>query len=457
MWDPPLAAEEMERCAAKGATAFCFSENPAPLGLPTIHDPDRLLGPGDGGGQRPRDGRVHARRLVVAACRTIAPDAPVHGQPRLGREPHVGHDALVAVQRHVHPLPEPQDRAVGRRDRLDPVLPRAGRAGARQAALLGAARACSSWTHADAPTSTSTPSTSASCSATTSSAASSTTRTASRASTRSARTTSCARPTTRTPTRRGPTASAWSRSLVEHLPGRGAVQDPAGQRRAAVPVHARRAAGARQCLTPSAPRDRGRPRAVHGQRDVHRVRAEHVRARRRDEGDRRSTRPGDAIEAVRIAVEACPTGALRSCPTTRRTERRCCSKASRRSSRGRARASGAPRRCASPRKAPRSSSPTSTSTRAKETVRQVEAAGGTAVAVECDVSQEAEVADMIAAAVEHFGRLDILFNNVGIPTPRLGHDLRGAHRRRLRPARRGEPPRRVPRLQARGHPVQAAG
>ena len=27
---------------------------------------------------------------------------------------------------------------------------------------------------------------------------------------------------------------------------------------------------------------------------------------------------------------------------------------------------------------------------------------------------------MIAAAVEHFGRLDILFNNVGIPTPRLG-------------------------------------
>ncbi|HZC51093.1 MAG TPA: amidohydrolase family protein, partial [Mycobacterium sp.] len=38
MWDPRLAAKEMERCAAKGATAFAFSENPAPLGLPTIHD-----------------------------------------------------------------------------------------------------------------------------------------------------------------------------------------------------------------------------------------------------------------------------------------------------------------------------------------------------------------------------------------------------------------------------------
>ena len=40
MWDPKLAVAEMERCAAKGYTAFCFSENPAPLGLPTIHDKD---------------------------------------------------------------------------------------------------------------------------------------------------------------------------------------------------------------------------------------------------------------------------------------------------------------------------------------------------------------------------------------------------------------------------------
>jgi predicted TIM-barrel fold metal-dependent hydrolase len=38
MWDPALAAKEMERMAAQGVTAFAFSENPAPLGLPTIHD-----------------------------------------------------------------------------------------------------------------------------------------------------------------------------------------------------------------------------------------------------------------------------------------------------------------------------------------------------------------------------------------------------------------------------------
>jgi len=45
LWDPKAAAAEMERCAAKGARAFCFSENPEPLGLPTIHDPNRYWDP----------------------------------------------------------------------------------------------------------------------------------------------------------------------------------------------------------------------------------------------------------------------------------------------------------------------------------------------------------------------------------------------------------------------------
>lgn len=40
MWDPPLAAKEIERMAARGVTTFAFSENPEPLGLPTIHDPN---------------------------------------------------------------------------------------------------------------------------------------------------------------------------------------------------------------------------------------------------------------------------------------------------------------------------------------------------------------------------------------------------------------------------------
>lgn len=58
--------------------------------------------------------------------------------------------------------------------------------------------------------------------------------------------------------------------------------------------------------------------------------------------------------------------------------------------------------------------------RAKETVARVEAAGGKAVAERCDVAQDADVAALIESAVGHFGRLDIVFNNVGIPTPRLG-------------------------------------
>ena len=45
MWDTALAVDELERCAAKGATSFLFSENPWKLGLPTIHDKDRYWDP----------------------------------------------------------------------------------------------------------------------------------------------------------------------------------------------------------------------------------------------------------------------------------------------------------------------------------------------------------------------------------------------------------------------------
>jgi predicted TIM-barrel fold metal-dependent hydrolase len=45
LWDPRLAVEEIERCATKGSTALAFSENPEPLGLPTIHDPNGYWDP----------------------------------------------------------------------------------------------------------------------------------------------------------------------------------------------------------------------------------------------------------------------------------------------------------------------------------------------------------------------------------------------------------------------------
>ena len=57
---------------------------------------------------------------------------------------------------------------------------------------------------------------------------------------------------------------------------------------------------------------------------------------------------------------------------------------------------------------------------AKEAAAAIESAGGTATAHFCDVSREEDVAGAVAAAVDHFGSLDIVFNNAGIPTPRLG-------------------------------------
>lgn len=51
---------------------------------------------------------------------------------------------------------------------------------------------------------------------------------------------------------------------------------------------------------------------------------------------------------------------------------------------------------------------------AAETVRLVNEAEGTAIAQHCDVTVEADVAAAVDAAVAHFGRLDVMFNNVGV-------------------------------------------
>ena len=50
----------------------------------------------------------------------------------------------------------------------------------------------------------------------------------------------------------------------------------------------------------------------------------------------------------------------------------------------------------------------------EEVAKEINAAGGAAVAVEADVSKEADVAAMVGRAVAEFGRLDGAFNNAGI-------------------------------------------
>ena len=47
----------------------------------------------------------------------------------------------------------------------------------------------------------------------------------------------------------------------------------------------------------------------------------------------------------------------------------------------------------------------------RETIAEIEAAGGEAVFLERDVADEAQIKAMVAETVERFGRLDVLFNN----------------------------------------------
>jgi meso-butanediol dehydrogenase / (S,S)-butanediol dehydrogenase / diacetyl reductase len=51
---------------------------------------------------------------------------------------------------------------------------------------------------------------------------------------------------------------------------------------------------------------------------------------------------------------------------------------------------------------------------AEEVAGEIKSSGGEAVAVATDVSREVEVKAMIEAAIEAFGRLDVLFNNAGV-------------------------------------------
>jgi len=50
---------------------------------------------------------------------------------------------------------------------------------------------------------------------------------------------------------------------------------------------------------------------------------------------------------------------------------------------------------------------------AEETLRDIQAAGGRALAIKCDVTSADQVRDMVAATVAAFGKIDILVNNAG--------------------------------------------
>jgi 3-oxoacyl-[acyl-carrier protein] reductase len=55
------------------------------------------------------------------------------------------------------------------------------------------------------------------------------------------------------------------------------------------------------------------------------------------------------------------------------------------------------------------------SERGAETVARIEELGGSAIFIRADVADCAQAAQMVKTTVNHFGRLDILFNNAGVP------------------------------------------
>ena len=60
--------------------------------------------------------------------------------------------------------------------------------------------------------------------------------------------------------------------------------------------------------------------------------------------------------------------------------------------------------------------------KAEKTAADIEAAGGTALAFECDVADAAQCAAQVAETVNRFGRIDILVNNAGVSLHKLALD-----------------------------------
>jgi citronellol/citronellal dehydrogenase len=61
-----------------------------------------------------------------------------------------------------------------------------------------------------------------------------------------------------------------------------------------------------------------------------------------------------------------------------------------------------------------------------QTATEIEAAGGRALAVRCDVGSEQDMAALVGRTVEVFGRVDVLVNNAMAPTRGRFEDITGA-------------------------------
>ncbi len=62
----------------------------------------------------------------------------------------------------------------------------------------------------------------------------------------------------------------------------------------------------------------------------------------------------------------------------------------------------------------RPQSPTGLAGNVEETAGDIQAAGGEAFAVACDVADEAQVSEMVRQVLDRYGRIDVLVNNAGV-------------------------------------------
>jgi NAD(P)-dependent dehydrogenase (short-subunit alcohol dehydrogenase family) len=58
--------------------------------------------------------------------------------------------------------------------------------------------------------------------------------------------------------------------------------------------------------------------------------------------------------------------------------------------------------------------------RAQKVAQEVVSAGGQAVGIDADVRIEADMERLVATTVEHFGRVDVMWGNAGVPEPGFG-------------------------------------
>ena len=61
----------------------------------------------------------------------------------------------------------------------------------------------------------------------------------------------------------------------------------------------------------------------------------------------------------------------------------------------------------------RSQSPTGLAGTLEETANDITNAGGDVLAVDCDVTEESQVDEMVRRAMDRYGKIDVLFNNAG--------------------------------------------